>query len=43
MKRCNGSSRDLLAEKIKKGEYKTGKLGVRKATMLELWNAALAA
>jgi len=32
-----------LAEKIKKGQYKTGKLGGRKATMSELWNAALAA
>ena len=32
-----------LAEKIKKGQYKTGKLGGRKATMPELWNAALAA
>ena len=32
-----------LAEKIKKGQFKTGKLGGRKATMSELWNAALAA
>jgi hypothetical protein len=32
-----------LAEKIKKGQYKRGKLGGRKATMSELWNAALAA
>jgi hypothetical protein len=32
-----------LAEKIKKGQYKTGKVGGRKATMSELWNAALAA
>jgi transposase-like protein len=32
-----------LAEKIKKGPYKTGKLGGRRATMSELWNAALAA
>jgi hypothetical protein len=32
-----------LAEKIKKGQYKTGKLGGRKAAMSELWNAALAA
>jgi transposase-like protein len=31
-----------LAEKIKKGQFKTGKLG-RKATMTELWSAALAA
>jgi transposase-like protein len=32
-----------LAEKIKKGQFKTGKLGGCKATMSELWNAALAA
>jgi transposase-like protein len=32
-----------LAEKIKKGQYKMGKLGARKATISELWNAALAA
>ena len=32
-----------LAEKIKKGQYKTGKLGGRQAAMSELWNAALAA
>ena len=32
-----------LAEKIKKGQFKTGKLGGRNATMTELWNAALAA
>ena len=32
-----------LAEQIKKGQFKTGKLGKRKATMSELWNAALAA
>jgi transposase-like protein len=32
-----------LAGKIKKGQYKTGKLGDRKATISELWNAALAA
>jgi transposase-like protein len=32
-----------LAEKIKKGQFKTGKLGGRDATMTELWNAALAA
>jgi transposase-like protein len=32
-----------LAEKIKKGQFKTGKLGGCKATMTELWNAALAA
>ena len=31
-----------LAEKIKMGQFKTRKLGVRKATMTELWNAALA-
>jgi hypothetical protein len=33
----------LLAEKIKKGKFKTGKLGGCNATMTELWNAALAA
>jgi len=32
-----------LAEKIKKGQFKTGKLGGAQATMSELWNAALAA
>ena len=32
-----------LAEKIKKGQFKTGKLGNSKATMSERWNAALAA
>src|SRR6516165_7631170 len=32
-----------LAEQIKKGQFKTGKLGNRKSTMSELWNAALAA
>ena len=32
-----------LAEKIKKREFKTGKLGIRISTMSELWNAALAA
>ena len=32
-----------LAEKIKKGQFKTGKLGGCRATMSELWNAALAA
>jgi transposase-like protein len=31
-----------LAEKIKKGQFKTGKLGGAEATMSELWNAALA-
>ena len=31
-----------LAEKIKKGQFKTGKLGGWSATMSELWNAALA-
>ena len=30
-----------LSEKIKKGQFKTGKLGGAEATMLELWNAAL--
>jgi putative transposase len=32
-----------LAEKIKKGQFKTGKLGGYHATMTQLWNAALAA
>jgi hypothetical protein len=32
-----------LAEKIKKRQFKTGKLGIRIATLSELWNAALAA
>jgi putative transposase len=32
-----------LAEKIKKGQFKTGKPGGRDATMAELWNAALTA
>ena len=32
-----------LAEKIKKGQFKTGKLGGRTATMPEIWRAALAA
>jgi transposase-like protein len=32
-----------LAEKIKKGQFKTGALGVREATMSALWSAALAA
>ena len=32
-----------LAERIKKGQFKTGKFGKRKATMSELWNAALTA
>src|SRR5437016_2640524 len=32
-----------LAEKIKKGQFKTGKLGGRRATKSELWSAALAA
>ena len=32
-----------LAEKIKKGQFKTGKFGNQKLTMSELWNAALAA
>ena len=32
-----------LAEKIKKGQFKTGKFGNQKFTMSELWNAALAA
>jgi hypothetical protein len=29
-----------LAEKIKKGQFKTGKLGGAQATMSELWNGA---
>jgi len=32
-----------LAEKIKKGHFKTGEFGNRKSTMSELWKAALAA
>jgi transposase-like protein len=32
-----------LAEKIKKGRYKIGKLGGRTATMPAIWQAALAA
>jgi transposase-like protein len=32
-----------LAEKIKKGQFKVGKLGGRTATMPEIWRAALAA
>ena len=32
-----------LAEKIKKGQFKTGKFGSRKASLSELWSAALAA
>jgi transposase-like protein len=32
-----------LAEKIKKGQFKTGKLRIRQATMSELWSAALTA
>ena len=32
-----------LAEKIKKGQFKISKLGGAKATLSELWNAALAA
>lgn len=32
-----------LAEKIKKGQFKTGKFGNRKSTMSELWKAALSA
>ena len=32
-----------LAEKIKKGQFKIGKLGGRTATMPEIWQAALAA
>ena len=36
-------SRIELAEKIKKGQFKTGKLGGCRATISELWRAALAA
>ena len=32
-----------LAEKIKNGQFKNGKLGSRKASLSELWSAALAA
>ena len=32
-----------LAEKIKKGQFKLGKLGGRTATRPEVWHAALAA
>jgi len=32
-----------LAEKIKKGQFKFGKLGGAGATMPEIWRAALAA
>jgi len=32
-----------LAEKIKKGQFKTGKLGGQRATLPEIWRAALAA
>jgi transposase-like protein len=32
-----------LAEKIKKREFKIGQLGGRRATMPEIWQAALAA
>ena len=32
-----------LAEKIKKGQFKTGKLGGTTASMPEMWRAALAA
>ena len=32
-----------LSKKIRKGQFKTGKLGGCDATMTELWNAALAA
>jgi transposase-like protein len=32
-----------LAEKIKKGQFKVGKLGGRRARMPEIWQAALAA
>jgi hypothetical protein len=32
-----------MAERIKKEQFKTGKLGGPRATMTELWNVALAA
>ncbi len=32
-----------LVEKIKKGQFKTGKLGENAAMMPEIWQAALAA
>jgi hypothetical protein len=32
-----------LAERIKKGQFKIGKLGGSTATMPEIWRAALAA
>ena len=32
-----------LAEKIKKRQFKTGKLRIQISTLSELWNAALAA
>jgi transposase-like protein len=32
-----------LVQKIRKHQFKTGQLGSRSATMLELWNAVLAA
>ena len=32
-----------LVQKIQKQQFKTGRLGGRSATMLELWNAVLAA
>jgi hypothetical protein len=32
-----------LTEKIKKGQFKTGKLGGRDATITDLWTAAFAA
>jgi hypothetical protein len=44
--RRRGCSKQLgakLAEKIKKRQFKTGKLGIRISTLSELWNAALAA
>ena len=32
-----------LAEKIKKGQFKMGKLGGRRTTLPEIWRAALSA
>jgi hypothetical protein len=39
----DGVSGIELAEKIKKGQFKTGKLGGGNATRTELWNAELEA
>ncbi len=39
----SGNRRDRTGEKIKKGQFKMGKLGGPTATMPEIWRAALAA